>query len=80
MLLLASGRNGEFEHQFRHIVPGPAEPHFSKLLDIHMMCWGNGRERTEQEYTSLLGVSGWRFVTCHYPSAGAVGVVEGITV
>ena len=24
-----------------HIVPGPSESHFSKLFDIHMMCWGH---------------------------------------
>jgi hypothetical protein len=45
-----------------HIVPGPSESHFSKLFDIHMMCWGSGRERTEKEYASLLEASGWRFV------------------
>jgi hypothetical protein len=34
------------------LVPGPSEPHFAKLFDIHMMCWGAGRERTEDEYAS----------------------------
>jgi hypothetical protein len=63
-----------------HIMPGPSEPHFSKLFDIHMMCWGSGQERTEQEYASLLGASGWRFVTCHYPSHANMGVVEGVAV
>src|ERR1700739_1457638 len=29
-----------------HIVPGLNQPHFSKLFDIHMTCWGRGRERT----------------------------------
>ena len=33
-----------------HVVPEPDVPHFSKLFDIHMMCWGTGRERTEAEY------------------------------
>jgi hypothetical protein len=61
-----------------HIVPGPSESHFSKLFDIHMMCWGSGQERTEQEYASLLEASGWRFVTCHYPSHANMGVVEGV--
>ena len=28
-----------------YVVPGPEEPHFSKLFDIHMICWGTGRER-----------------------------------
>ena len=61
-----------------HVVPGPNQPHFSKLFDIHMMCWGSGRERTEEEYTSLLKASGWDFVTCHYPPHASMGVVEGI--
>lgn len=60
-----------------HIVPGPTQSHFSKLFDIHMMCWGSGRERTEEEYASLLKASGWHFVTCHYPLHGSMGVVEG---
>ena len=63
-----------------HIVPGPSESHFSKLFDIHMMCWGSGRERTEEEYVWLLEASGWRFVACHYPSHGKMGVVEGVAV
>ena len=61
-----------------HIVPSPNQSHFSKLFDIHMMCWGSGRERTEEEYASLLEASGWRFVTCHYPLHASMGVVEGI--
>lgn len=63
-----------------HIVPGPSESHFSKLFDIHMMCWGSGQERTEDEYASLLASSGWHFVTCHYPSHASMGVVEGVAV
>ena len=58
-------------------MPGPSESHFSKLFDIHMMCWGNGQERTEEEYASLLKASGWRFVACHYPWHANMGVVEG---
>jgi SAM-dependent methyltransferase len=61
-----------------HIVPGPNQPHFSKLFDIHMMCWGSGQERTEEEYASLLNASGWRLVTCHYPPHASMGVIEGI--
>ena len=61
-----------------HIVPGPSESHFSKLFDIHMMCWGSGQERTEEEYASLLEASGWRFVACHYPSHASMGVVEAL--
>jgi hypothetical protein len=63
-----------------HIAPGPAESHFSKLFDIHMMCWGTGQERTEEGYASILEASGWRFVGCHYPSHASMGVVEGVPV
>jgi hypothetical protein len=63
-----------------HIVPGPSESHFSKLFDIHMMCWGSGRERTEGEYASLLEASGWRFVACHYPLHASMGVIEAVPV
>jgi hypothetical protein len=48
-----------------HLVPGPDEPHFAKLFDIHMMCWGTGRERTAAEYRELLAAAGWRHTGTH---------------
>jgi hypothetical protein len=59
------------------IVPGPNEPHFAKLFDIHMMCWGTGRERTEGEYVGLLGAAGWKYYRAWYPSNRAIGIIEG---
>jgi hypothetical protein len=61
-----------------HIVPGPDTPHFAKLFDIHMMCWGTGRERTEEEYVGLLTKAGWKFVKALYPQDRAMGVVIGL--
>ncbi|CAJ4807299.1 hydroxyneurosporene-O-methyltransferase [Burkholderia pseudomallei] len=61
-----------------HVVPDPEQPHFSKLFDVHMMCWGTGKERTEHEYAELLQDSGWRFVRCHYPSHASMGVIEAV--
>lgn len=61
-----------------HVVPGPTEPHFAKLFDIQMMCWGPGRERTETEYATLLESSGWRFAAAHYPPHASMGVIEGV--
>lgn len=61
-----------------HIVQGPRDPHFSKLYDIHMMCWGSGRERTEAEYAALLAASGWNFKASHYPESRLMGVIEGV--
>jgi SAM-dependent methyltransferase len=60
-----------------HLVPGPNEPHFAKLLDIHMMCWGTGRERTEGEYIRLLEAGGWKFYRTWTPRNRMVGIVEG---
>lgn len=60
-----------------HLITDPKEPHFSKLFDIHMMCWGSGRERTVKEYSALLGQSGWKYVRTYYPQPGLIGVIEG---
>jgi hypothetical protein len=61
-----------------HVIPDPGTPHFSKLFDIHMMCWGTGRERTEDEYASLLERAGWKYLATWFPSSRAMGVVEGM--
>jgi predicted transcriptional regulator len=60
-----------------HLVPDPTTPHFSKLFDIHMMCATTGRERTIEEYKSVLTQSGWRYVQTHYPKSNMIGVIEG---
>jgi predicted transcriptional regulator len=60
-----------------HIIPGPGVPHFAKLFDIHMMCWGTGRERTQHEYAALLERAGWKYVATWFPPSRAMGVVEG---
>ena len=61
-----------------HVIPGPAEPHFAKLLDVHMMCLTSGRERTASEYADLLTAAGWRYADTHHPSEGLMSVVAGI--
>jgi hypothetical protein len=60
-----------------HIVPSHEIAHFSKLFDIHMMCWGNGQERTEAQYVDLLERSGWVPAGSHYPDNRLIGVIEG---
>ena len=60
-----------------HVIPDSGTPHFSKLFDIHMMCWGTGRERTQEEYATLLKKAGWKYQTTWYPTSHALGVVEG---
>ena len=60
------------------IVPGPDEPHFSKLFDIHMMCVVSGRERTEDEYADLFARAGWRHAATWHPPEGDFGVIEAV--
>jgi hypothetical protein len=63
-----------------HIVPEPGVPHFSKLFDIHMMCWGTGQERTEAEYVRLLVEAGWKPSGSYYPANRQMGVITGACV
>jgi O-methyltransferase domain/Dimerisation domain len=60
-----------------HLITVPAVPHFAKLFDIHMMCWGTGRERTFEEYATLLERAGWTYRQTWYPPSRMMGVVEG---
>ena len=60
-----------------HVVPGRTEPHFSKLFDIQMTCWGTGRERTEDEYAGLLQAAGWSRFGSWYPRERTIGIIEG---
>jgi hypothetical protein len=60
-----------------HIVPAPDVPHFAKLFDVHMMCWGTGQERTEAQYAELLRRAGWRKVASHHAPGSVMGVIEG---
>jgi hypothetical protein len=61
-----------------HVVPEYDVPHFSKLFDIHMMCWGTGQERTEGEYRSLLKRAGWMPAGSFYPGSRQIGVITGV--
>lgn len=60
------------------VVPGAETPHFSKLFDVHMMVWGTGRERTAEEYATLLSEAGWTYRKTWYPSSMMLGVVEAV--
>ena len=44
------------------IVPDDSGPHWSKVLDMHMLTLLGGRQRTQQEYSALLSRSGFRFL------------------
>lgn len=61
-----------------HVIPGRDTPHFAKLFDMHMMCWGTGRERTVEEYAALLARAGWTYVRTWFPQSRMMGAVEGV--
>lgn len=60
------------------LVPGPGTPHFAKRRDITMMVQVGGRERTEEEYVSLLERAGWEFVETRVPDGGSLSVLEAV--
>ena len=60
-----------------HVIRDAGTPDYAALFDMHMMCWGTGRERTVQEYGGLLEASGWTYTGTWFPPSGAIGVIEG---
>ena len=44
-----------------YLLPTPSEPSLSYLMDILMMTVEDGRERTRDEFATLLGAAGWSF-------------------
>jgi hypothetical protein len=58
------------------VVTPPKEPHFSKIFDMHMMCTGTGRERTQAEYAALLKQAGGKYVETR-ASSGSMSVIVG---
>ena len=57
------------------VLPEGNTPHPGKMLDLMMLVGPGGRERTEQEYGTLLGKAGLR-LTRVVPTESAVSVVE----
>jgi hypothetical protein len=56
--------------------PGDAA-HFGKILDIAMLVGAGGRERTETDYATLLGKSGFRMNRV-VPTESPVSIVEAL--
>jgi hypothetical protein len=57
------------------VLPSGNTPHPGKLLDMMMLVGPGGRERTEQEYATLLEQAGFRLSRV-VPTESAVSVVE----
>lgn len=64
------------------IVPEGNEPGLARMLDLTMMLMNGGKERTEQEWRTLLAASGFRFtraVEMPYFSGGSeLCAIEGV--
>jgi hypothetical protein len=59
------------------VLPAGDTPHPGKVLDMVMLVFPGGQERTETEYASLLGKAGFRLSRV-VPTASAVSVVEAV--
>ena len=57
------------------VVPPGGGPHFAKSLDLDMLLFVGGRERTEQEYAVLLGRAGFE-LTRVVPTISPISLVE----
>ena len=59
------------------VLPAGDTPHPGKVLDMVMLVFPGGQERTEAEYAALLGKAGFRLSRV-VPTASAVSVVEAV--
>jgi hypothetical protein len=59
------------------VLPAGDTPHPGKVLDIVMLVFPGGQERTEAEYASLLGKAGFRMSRV-VPTTSAVSIVEAV--
>jgi len=57
------------------IVPTPNVPSFAKMLDLLMLAYAGGRERTEVEYRELLISVGFRLQRV-IPTSSTVSIIE----
>ena len=57
------------------VVPPGGEPDFAKTLDLDMLLFVGGRERTEREYADLLGRAGFE-LTRVVPTISPISLVE----
>jgi O-methyltransferase len=59
------------------VIPPGNEPSFGKLLDLLIMVWTGGKERTEAEYRALLAAAGFE-LTQVVPTRSTLNVIEAV--
>lgn len=62
---------------FEMVLPEGAPPHPGLFLDLEMLVHAGGRERTADEYSSLLARAGFRALRI-IPTAGPMSIVEAV--
>lgn len=60
-----------------HVVPADGRPSFAVLLDLLMLVYAGGRERTELEYRRLFAASGLTLARV-LPTAAGISVLEAV--
>jgi hypothetical protein len=61
------------------MIPDEPGPHWAKTLDIHMLALLGGRQRSRQEYASLLDRAGFAF-TREIDTRAGVAILESVAV
>lgn len=61
------------------VVPEGKAPHFAKTLDLDMMIFVGGRERTERQFEALLGHAGFRLARV-VPTVSTISIMEAVPV
>jgi O-methyltransferase domain len=59
------------------VVPPDAKYDYSKVMDLLMMLFSGGKERTEHEFRALFAASGWRLNRV-IPTNSPLSIVEGV--
>lgn len=61
------------------VLPEGNQPHMGKFIDLEMMVFPGGRERTEREFRALFGRAGLK-LTRVIPTKAPLWVIEGVPV
>jgi len=59
------------------VIPAGNEFSVGKVMDLEMLLFPGGKERTEKEFRDLLAASGWK-LTQIVPTASHISIVEGV--
>jgi SAM-dependent methyltransferase len=60
-----------------HVIGPPNEAARGKFLDLHMLVMNGGRERSQEEFATLLARAGFR-LTSVTPASAPISVIDGV--